>query len=827
MNLIIKHSIKNIFAKPLRLLLLVFCITFASFTALLALDMKHNIQSLMRGYAMEMLGKADIIAYNTTSDILEGIDDIAQIKKIGIGSTGQFEYERDTTGYEYSFEKRIDVVSLSDMDMAVDMAFIPESFELDDESVVVNKEYADTFGVSAGDTVEFETRDEVKLQLKVIGVIDIKNSILKGRTAIVTNENVRRINCTQDDEYQIWMIDVLDDAKISAVADALRSNDPRVELENITEAMDDPDIQQIYDVFYLLFLISFLLVIFVTTSIAEKIVNERMSVIGTLRSLGVTQGKTAFVLLIENIIYALIGSCIGIILYSWIKPIFLGNMFNMEAGGTSVDFTKYFGPTPIYVLLIVIAGAILVECAYPLYELSKAVKTPIRDIIFDNKDTEFKYRWGRLYTGIVLAVVAIVAGLMVKNFLTLAVSLACGVVALAVLIPFLIRIFSKGLTAAFRKISLPVAQLAAENISRNRIIMGTAVLCVTSITLSLLIGGLGEALANDLTSVNYDCDVIVDIYISDNEHNYRYISAIEGVEEMDHIFTSYSFGTICDDKGKTISVFADSPHTMIKGLPENGYALEEGEAVISKIKAEKLKLKAGDEIKLVLNPDTDFPTEKTFIIKDILDTDKLPVYSIESIIINKDLYDHLFAGRLAKILIKTADPDKVKTSIEKYSETQSLRVTTIEEYRQEDEQSSKGLLGVMRFIIAGSVALTLIGVAGNQSLGFITRKRETALLYSVALPRHKLKRLIFLESLFSMGISALVAAITAPFLYKVLANLLDGITDGDTNILSGGGLGTADMLVYLAIILVVYLLTTLIPSRYLRKMKIAEELKYE
>ena len=315
MNLIIKHSIKNIFAKPLRLLLLVFCITFASFTALLALDMKHNIQSLMRGYAMEMLGKADIIAYNTTSDILEGIDDIAQIKKIGIGSTGQFEYERDTTGYEYSFEKRIDVVSLSDMDMAVDMAFIPESFELDDESVVVNKEYADTFGVSAGDTVEFETRDEVKLQLKVIGVIDIKNSILKGRTAIVTNENVRRINCMPDDEYQIWMIDVLDDAKISAVADALRSNDPRVELENITEAMDDPDIQQMYDVFYLLFLISFLLVIFVTTSIAEKIVNERMSVIGTLRSLGVTQGKTAFVLLIENIIYALIGSCIGIIHY--------------------------------------------------------------------------------------------------------------------------------------------------------------------------------------------------------------------------------------------------------------------------------------------------------------------------------------------------------------------------------------------------------------------------------------------------------------------------------------------------------------------------------
>ncbi len=827
MNLIIKHSIKNIFAKPLRLLLLVFCIAFASFAALLALDMRHNIQSVLRGYAMDMLGKADIVVYNTSSDILEGIDDIAEIKAIGIGSTGQYEYEREAASYEYSFEKDIDVVSLSDMDMAVEMAFIPESVELDDESAVINRAYADTYGVSVGDTIELETMDEVKIELKVVGVIDIKNAIISGETIFVTNETVRRINCMADNEYTIWMIDVLSDAKIDAVADALRNNDPRAEIENINDAMEDSEMQQIYNVFYLLFLISFLLVIFVTTSIAEKIVNERMSVIGTLRSLGVTQGKTAFVLLIENIIYAIIGSCIGIALYSFVKPAFLGAMFNMEASGSSVDFRQYFGPTPVYVTLSVIAGAILVECAYPLYELRKAVKTPIRDIIFDNKDTEFKYRWGRLYTGIVLAVVSVVAGLLVKNFLTLAVSLTCGVVALAVLIPFLINVFSKGLTAFFRKISLPVAQLAAENISRNRIIMGTAVLCVTSVTLSLLIGGVGEALANDLTSDNYDCDVMVDIYVSDKDHNYRYISAIDDVEELDYIYRSSSYGAIGDEKAKSLSVFADSAHTMINGMPPEGYGLGENEAVISKVKAQKLKINIGDEVKVVFNPDTDFPMEKVFIIKDILDTDELPVYNVGSIIINKELYDHMFAGNLGMILIRTADPDKVKADIEKYSETSGLSVTTIEEYRKDDAETSKGLLGVMRFIVAGSVALTMIGVAGNQSLGFITRKRETALLYSVALPRHKLKRLLFLESLFSMGISALVAGITAPFLYKVLGNLLDGITDGDLNLLSAGGINTAEMLIYLAVILAVYLLTTLIPSRYLRKMKIAEELKYE
>ena len=87
--------------------------------------------------------------------------------------------------------------------------------------------------------------------------------------------------------------------------------------------------------------------------------------------------------------------------------------------------------------------------------------------------------------------------------------------------------------------------------------------------------------------------------------------------------------------------------------------------------------------------------------------------------------------------------------------------------------------------------------------------------------------MLFLESVFSMGISAVIAAITAPFLYGVLGHLLDVIGDGDINILEQGMAATTKGLLYLGVILVVYLMTTLIPFKYLRKMNIAEELKYE
>ena len=231
---------------------------------------------------------------------------------------------------------------------------------------------------------------------------------------------------------------------------------------------------------------------------------------------------------------------------------------------------------------------------------------------------------------------------------------------------------------------------------------------------------------------------------------------------------------------------------------------------------------------ITLDADTDFPIEKKMIVKDTLNMEKMESFGIWTVIINPDVYEHIFGEKiLSMVLVRCADPDAVKERIEKCSESGSLRASTMEEMIKEDKSSNSGLLMVIRLIVAGSAGLTLIGIAGNQSLGFLTRKRENALLYSVALPRGGLKKMLFLESVFSMGISAAVAAVTAPFLYGVLGHLMDVIGDGEINILEKGMTATTDRLAYLGIILVIYLLTTLIPFKYLRKMNIAEELKYE
>ena len=830
MGVILKHSFKNIFSKPGRLIVLLICITFASFAALLAFDMGNNIESLMRSYAMEMVGKMDIEVENTSSDIMEGISKVADMTELGIGILEQTEYTRDPSSYTYVFEDNVKVFFFSDLNAAYEMDILPQTDEFDDGEVFISRDYSDSFEVYEGDTITLERADEEQIELTVAGILDTSNTLLSDKYVVVTNAVAEQIACVVNNDYSIWMIDVKDDSMIEAVTEALKTNDPKAEIMSISELLSMEGIEQIFYLFYLLFLVSFLLVVFVTMSFAEKIVNERMSVIGTLRSLGVRPGKTALILLLENALYAVLGAITGCLLYGWVKPVMLGSMFTVQTMNGKLDVEQYIGATPLNIYILVFIGAILIECAYPLFELLKAVKTPIRDIIFNNKDTEFKYKWTRLYIGAGLMVISAVCAFLTKNFFTLAVSFACGIVAMALLIPFFIRIISRGMTKLFNKAKWPVAALASENIARNKMIMGTAVLCITSLILSLLIGGVGKAMSDDLVIPDYDCDVLVNVYLSDDNHNYRFIKNIEGVEDVDYIYGTSLCGNVgnnTDNPHAILSVFADTPHTRLTDVPSEGFGLNENEIVLSETRARSLGLNVGDEVEVSLNTDTDFPNTMTFVVAQIIDTGNTAVLSTNTVIINADLYERLFDNALTMILIKTDDPDTVKELINKNTQTSVIEVKTMDDLVTDYKSQAEGLLMVLKLVVAGSIGLTLIGIAGNQSLGFITRRREMAMLYSVAMPRKRIRRLLFLESLFSIGLSATVASVSVLFLYQVLGNLMALLSDGDLNILRKGTIDPGTMITYLVVIVFVFLLTTLIPIRYLRKMKISEELKYE
>jgi len=197
------------------------------------------------------------------------------------------------------------------------------------------------------------------------------------------------------------------------------------------------------------------------------------------------------------------------------------------------------------------------------------------------------------------------------------------------------------------------------------------------------------------------------------------------------------------------------------------------------------------------------------------------------VIVNKDLYDRYFLGYVNEILFTTDDPEALKKEIGSCSSMYDVEVKTASELSEEYQDEAKGLASVLSAVVVGSVVLTLIGVAGNQTFAFITRKREIALIYSVVMGRRKLRKLLFLESLFSIGLSALIAVVATPIFYLDASHLMMTLSSDGVDILRPELIDIGPIAVLVVLILVVYVLTVIAPIKSLNKMKISEELKYE
>lgn len=67
MSVLFKYTIKNVFAKPFRTVLLTICIICCSFVGMLSLDVINNLEDVMRSTLSQVTGTADVLVSDSTS----------------------------------------------------------------------------------------------------------------------------------------------------------------------------------------------------------------------------------------------------------------------------------------------------------------------------------------------------------------------------------------------------------------------------------------------------------------------------------------------------------------------------------------------------------------------------------------------------------------------------------------------------------------------------------------------------------------------------------------------------------------------------------------
>lgn len=823
MGIVIKHTLKNVFKKPFRSLMVLFCISVCSLAALLCFDMSNSIETMIGGVFSSQLGDINFMASGDDMDLamLEdpNLPSFIALPLQGASNT----FLRPVEGeYTYMHQDQVSIYGLN-LENAMKMRMIPEEVELGESEVALSSEFADLYGYKEGDTIILHNNNKQEMEFVVKKVLDFHGKgVLSGNNMFVNETEILRF--FKDGKSHVVEIEFnFDNPKeIEAAKKYLEEAYPQYNYQSVYKnAQVQEAIAQIVKLFFLLFAVCLLMVLFVTVSVSERIVCERMAVVGTLRSIGLSPSLTAAILLFENMIYGLVGSVVGCWLYSVIRRLILDAMFTLDLGNGKMDLD--FGEVKTSLYLTIILGAILIECLCPLKEIIKAVKTPIRDLIFANKDTEYRFNQTATIIGMISLVIGIVGLFFTKWYVFSIISFVCLVLALALLFPYVMKWGGNVLEKLFEKINKPIQQLAATEVHTKKSTVGSSVLITTAAALAIVVFTISGSLKEDYEYQVYDCDVICTTKETDKTGVYSFIDKFEEVSDVEYLYSTIDLLDICGEKEVMMMTIAYNEggfrhYKGFIGLPE---AIAEDEVVISSTYAAKYNLKVGDILPVTFQAQYYMPFEKELKISYITNA-----YHIDSsgaiLLVNENTYRSIYGDKPSDLMIMSSDPTKTDENIEKYATKSVAKSYTREEYAKEVETNAASVLGVINLLIYMGIGLTFIGAVSNLIIGFEGRKRECAVLCSTAMSRKKLSGMFLWESFLATGMALIAAVPFGLLMVRPVINAMRAITLELPIVTS-----VSEYIGFAVSLWVIFTLTALFPMRALKKMKLAEQLKYE
>ena len=478
----------------------------------------------------------------------------------------------------------------------------------------------------------------------------------------------------------------------------------------------------------------------------------------------------------------------------------------------------------VSVLLLagVVLGAVIIECLIPLRAILKAMKISIRDIIFDNRDTEYKLSRPVAVTGTVLEAAAAVLFFFRTNIGLATLCMVCAVTGLAFLFPLLFRYFAGAMRKLSERREDAVWSLALTEAVSRKSTVKSGVLCVTSATMCIIILAIAMSAINTFNASIYSADVIVTC--TDKPVKYSFIEYIDGVTDVEKVYSTSGDVLIGDETRSNYYNFYGVPEggykyfDMFIGLPDN---VEDGTIYLHSSMNAVYGFNPGDKVTVVFNSGGLFPIKKEMTVGGTFDTTSA-VDGKNTFVISQNDYIKFYHDIPSQLMVKADDPDMVAAMINKYTSGDDAAQTrlAIEEQDKKDAASSIAIFVVIIGVAAG---MTCIGMISNQVIGFEGRKKELAVMLSTAMNRKTLTgvliREIFTMSGFAAGLGVITGGLITIALRSGIASM-DGVYF-DLN------LTPLALILYWIVMTLLYTLTVLFPISKMKKMKISEQIKYE
>lgn len=814
MSVFLKYMLRNIREKKIRSLLIIISLTLSVTVLILNMTLKDNILQKYEEYLLKTTGTTDVLLKKDIPFNKNLLDDLSN----NYSSVPFFvyKYEKNTI-YGMNIEdlyKNKMIKSNVKKNIAYNEVIISQKYakkkriEINDIIEIANTnlkvvDIVDNYGVFAQ-----EEEDE---PIYLVSIREANEIMYENSDKTFLDENIEYI-------YGSYL-DVLDD-NIENAKKELKKIDGDFNILNIKTDFKDA-LNQINGLIIVLLVISTLVAFYIIKSILKLVLEERIAVVGTFRSIGASRRKTNLLLYLENTIFALISSALGIFMASLLK----NPVSSVFISTGNVETTSTSPIKPLYIILATLF-AVSIQFIVTYFELRKQKSKNIKNIIFDTQETRYKIKWLNIMIGILFVISSIVIYIYNNNYnfvlgLLPVVLLTVGFV---LFLPLLVSFASRILTKVFKNTSTLL--LSLKNISVNKVVMENIILIFIIISLSMMLGNITKSISNLYNHFDKAAHFRINIDgVEGDEEDYDYIDAIEGVKEKAFYYQKYGNFIINGEEKTLIFIGYDKENDTAFRLYEvvsfnenEAKNLKDNEILIDEAFAIKNKIKIGDTIKI--GGAQHFDGEVTFIIKGFVDSTYTRTDRVGSLI-TKNQYNTLFKEKMILIDSDVDDEVMVKRLKDNIKES-DLHIKAYKDIISDDKARTENIVNIVYVIMGFGILLSMVGMINNSLIAFMQRKREFAVLNSICMSKKQLYKMVLNENIISYIIALFNGCLLNIVLTKYMSKTLEGmmmfvkiIYDVKTNF------------ILLAIIFILTILEALVPIYKIKKLNIVKEIKYE
>lgn len=820
MTIILKYILKNMKEKKFRSLLIIFSLTLSVTILTLCLVLKDNIVAKYTEFLMKTSGTSDIVITKDIPFEKEKMNNLSS-------NYNQVPYMNYSNGKDNIMGANIEDLQRNKMIKTDKMD------NLKPDEVIISKKLAEKKNLKKNDTISVCGKElkiiEIAQEYGVFAGENEENPIYLTSIKVANDcmiEELIEEQQLQFDRTKLYIngnfVDVIDD-DIEKAKEELKNIDNDLKISIIKASLEEA-VNQINSIMILMLVITTLIAFYIISSILKLVLEERMSVIGTFRSIGASKKETNFLLYLENSIYGIISSIIGIV----IANLLVNPVTNAFINSGDLELESKAGIKPLYIA-IVMAFTILVQILITYIEVRKNKNKSIKDIIFETQDTKYKMNRKKIILGLIFIIVSAMLYIINTNY-----NFIMGLLPIILLIMGFIFMMPLGIKMISKLFSLilknkSTSYMACKNIADNKILLSSTILLFIIIAMTTMIYNISVTITNTYAAFDKNTHYTMRVSgLSEKESEYQYIKDIEGVKETAFYYITMDYYKI-DNIEKVFALVGydreeDNLYKLYESIEFNKYQadkLNENEILIDKAFAIKNGYKIGDKIKI--GNDQYFKQEHSFTIKGYIDSTNTTTMRTVGMI-TKDMYIKLFGESYFKTMLINSDlsDDKMKENLKNGIKDPNVEIISYQEWIGSDKENTNQIMNIVYGILILGTGLAMIGLVNNGLVAFEQRKRSLAVLNSICMTKRQLYKMAVEENIFSF----ITAAIPGLILSRILTIYLEKTMAGMAMFLNMA-FDVKGVLILLGIILALTIIEAIVPIRKIKKLDLVREIKYE